>query len=337
MDKNYGTGQFPGYHFRKSERSTAVINELLNLWERSVLHTHTFLKTDSIDDFRPYVRKALKSVNHLYVAYHRYKSVAFMGIEGENIEMLFVDPNCLRQGIGRNMVDIAIGEHQVQYVEVNKQNKAAHRFYKKMRFIDSEYHNEDAYGNPYPIIGMRQEPFLAITDRLYIRNLSTADYPKLRDFMKDNESMYAIGKGFTDKQIEEWINNQIFSYYKYGYGCWAVTLHEDINSPIGVAGLFKTIIKGRGKVAIGCIFDHEQWHQGYAAEVFSRIIGLAFTMFKIKEINFPVRHDDRQSVRLALKLGMTDAGTINWNYKGKESPFTRYRLKKEDAILDYPE
>ena len=66
---------------------------------------------------------------------------------------------------------------------------------------------------------MRQEPFLAITDRLYIRNLSTADYPKLRDFMKDNESMYAIGKGFTDKQIEEWINNQIFSYYKYGYGC----------------------------------------------------------------------------------------------------------------------
>ena len=67
-----------------------------------------------------------------------------MGIEGENIEMLFVDPNCLRQGIGRNMVDIAIGEHQVQYVEVNKQNKAAHRFYKKMRFIDSEYHNEDA-------------------------------------------------------------------------------------------------------------------------------------------------------------------------------------------------
>lgn len=31
MDTDYGTGQFPVYHFRKSERSTAVINELLNL------------------------------------------------------------------------------------------------------------------------------------------------------------------------------------------------------------------------------------------------------------------------------------------------------------------
>ena len=62
------------------------------------------------------------------------KPVAFMGLEGSRIEMLFVDANHLGRGIGKQMVAFAIENYAASEVTVNEQNPLAIGFYEHMGF-----------------------------------------------------------------------------------------------------------------------------------------------------------------------------------------------------------
>ena len=76
----------------KDERNNNLINELLEVWESSVRGTHSFLSNDEILEIKEYVPSALKNVSHLIIYREKDdKLVAFMGIEENKLEMLFVD------------------------------------------------------------------------------------------------------------------------------------------------------------------------------------------------------------------------------------------------------
>jgi len=142
-----------------SERNEELLNGLTELWEASVRATHHFLQETDIENLKPYVTEGLASIRHLYVAFDADAPTAFIGIQDEKIEMLFVSPLYLRKGIGKQLVDIARKNHQVVFVDVNEQNPGARAFYEKLGFVEFGRTEMDEQGNPFPIIEMRRKEF----------------------------------------------------------------------------------------------------------------------------------------------------------------------------------
>ena len=83
-------------------RSSQLIERLVEVWNSSVRSTHLFLSSDEIDNIRPYVRQALREVPMLIVEEDEHTlPVAFMGIDMKKLEMLFVSNAYRNKGIGK--------------------------------------------------------------------------------------------------------------------------------------------------------------------------------------------------------------------------------------------
>lgn len=137
------------------DRTDILIDALTTLWEASVRATHHFLTEEDIQKITPFVKKGLFSVETLVVAYDNHRPVAFMGIDTDKIEMLFVSPDCLGKGIGKRLVELGIIQYGVRYVDVNEQNPQAAGFYRHIGFELFERTELDEQGNPFPILKMR--------------------------------------------------------------------------------------------------------------------------------------------------------------------------------------
>lgn len=135
-------------------RPEELINTLTALWERSVRATHTFLTEEDIRQIATYVPGALAETPQLVIAWENDTPTAFMGIAGDELEMLFVDPAYRGQGIGAELVryGILLG---VRNLCVNEQNPAAHGFYLHMGFEVCGRSERDGQGNPFPLLHMR--------------------------------------------------------------------------------------------------------------------------------------------------------------------------------------
>ena len=80
------------------------LNELfiMEIIEVSVKATHYFLSNKEILEIKKYVPKAINSVSHLIIVIDDNKNpIAFMGIENNKLEMLFIDPQYRGKGIGK--------------------------------------------------------------------------------------------------------------------------------------------------------------------------------------------------------------------------------------------
>lgn len=144
-------------------RPDGLIRKLTDVWEASVRATHHFLREEEIVRLRNFVPSALATVSHLVVATDAEgKAVAFMGIDRQKIEMLFVSPKVFGQGLGRRLVEYGFSTFGVTAVDVNEQNPSARGFYEHMGFHVVGRSELDAQGAPRPIlymmVGVHAEP-----------------------------------------------------------------------------------------------------------------------------------------------------------------------------------
>lgn len=131
--------------------------KLLNVWKESVRATHLFLSDDEIERIEPDVRHALKEVAHLIVAENEKREpVAFMGVAGEMLEMLFIAPEERGRGLGKKLMLHGIECYAIRKVTVNEQNPQAKGFYEHMGFHVYDRTDHDEQGNPYPLLYMRR-------------------------------------------------------------------------------------------------------------------------------------------------------------------------------------
>lgn len=140
-----------------SERTDDLIHTLVGLWDASVRASHHFLTEEDILRLTPFVGEAIRAITILIVLYQGKCPVAFMGIEGAKIEMLFVAPSCFGRGFGKQLVCMAIEKFHVIYVDVNEQNPQAEGFYRHLGFRAFERTETDEQGNPFPILRMKLE------------------------------------------------------------------------------------------------------------------------------------------------------------------------------------
>lgn len=137
------------------DRTPALIDALTALWEASVRATHHFLTEDDIHRLTPFVKAGLSGIETLVIVNDHSEPVAFIGMEADKIEMLFVSPDYFGKGIGRELATLAIAKYKVQYVDVNEQNPQAAGFYRHMGFETFERTERDEQGNPFPILKMK--------------------------------------------------------------------------------------------------------------------------------------------------------------------------------------
>ena len=145
-------------HIREiTNRDAALILSLLTVWESSVKATHLFLSEKEIESIKRYVPQALREIPHLLIAENEDGApVAFAGIDGHKLEMLFVSAENRGRGVGRQLLQFTVDIYSVNELTVNEQNPLAIGFYEHMGFASYKRSETDEQGNLYPILYMRK-------------------------------------------------------------------------------------------------------------------------------------------------------------------------------------
>ena len=139
-----------------TDRTPQLMDQLLEVWERSVRATHLFLSADEVAEIKPYVPQALREIPHLVAAWRADGAPAgFLGVDGRKLEMLFLAPEERGKGLGRKLVQYGMECFDIREVAVNEQNPQARGFYERMGFCVCQRSELDEQGRPYPILKMR--------------------------------------------------------------------------------------------------------------------------------------------------------------------------------------
>ena len=136
-----------------SKRSV-ILPTIVALWEASVTASHDFLSENDIAMLKPSVERAANSVTTLVVG-STDRTVGFMGIEERKIEMLFLQPEFFRRGIGTAFVRYGFERHGVNSVDCNEQNPGALAFYRRLGFAVEGRSAKDGAGRPFPLLHLR--------------------------------------------------------------------------------------------------------------------------------------------------------------------------------------
>ena len=140
-----------------TQREPQLIHQFTAIWEDSVRASHLFLSEAEIQTIKAYVPQALTGVSHLLVAERAQgQPVAFMGIEGHRLEMLFLSPAERGAGLGRQLLEYGIRHYHLQELTVNEQNPQAVGFYQHMGFETYRRTDCDEQGGPYPLLYMKR-------------------------------------------------------------------------------------------------------------------------------------------------------------------------------------
>ncbi len=137
-----------------AERDTA---RLVDIWLTAVRATHHFLTEDDIQFFLPRLRDLHIPALEVYVAENEDgQLLGFAGLDGANLEMLFIDLAHHGQGVGKQLVEHAAGLKGRLKVDVNEQNPGALAFYLKCGFTQVGRSELDGSGKPFPLLHLAQ-------------------------------------------------------------------------------------------------------------------------------------------------------------------------------------
>lgn len=126
---------------------------IVDVWEASVRATHLFLPESDIEYFKPLILNSyLDAVDLRVVRTDDRKIIGFIGVADRSLEMLFLHPEFFGTGLGRQLMDFAVKEWNINRVDVNEQNEQATRFYKNFGFKVKGRSELDPQGKPYPIL-----------------------------------------------------------------------------------------------------------------------------------------------------------------------------------------
>ena len=140
-----------------SLRNETLIHKLTIIWQKSVEATHLFLSPQDIKDILPQVVIGLKQIPILLVSFtDDDEPIGFAGIADDKLEMLFLSPDYFQQGIGYKMISTAIQNYQIKYVDVNKQNPKALKFYLRQGFTIFKRSPVDSDNRPFPILHLKK-------------------------------------------------------------------------------------------------------------------------------------------------------------------------------------
>lgn len=146
----------PENKFNIQPYQDAQREQLLTVWERSVLTTHHFLSPADFHSIKEIVRTIDFHAFDVYCLTKAEEVIGFVGVAGGKVEMLFLSPDYFGQGLGKQLMTFVITELNADKVDVNEQNTGAVAFYRKLGFETYERTGKDDQGRDYPLLRMKR-------------------------------------------------------------------------------------------------------------------------------------------------------------------------------------
>lgn len=167
------------------------------------------------------------------------------------------------------------------------------------------------------------------TQRLYLRELTQADFDALCAMLKDEDVMYAYNGAFSNQMVQEWLDKQLARYETDGFGLWAVVEKKD-GLVIGQCGLtYQETPKGRS-IEVGYIFNKSFWHCGYATEAAIACRDYAFERLAASEVVSIIRCGNIASQNVAERNSMKPIESTVKHYRGEDMPHTVYAITRNE-------
>lgn len=129
---------------------------LVDIWEKAVRETHLFLTEADIQFYLPQVRDIYLPVLEVWLFENSREAVGLIGLDGNKVEMLFVDPAYHGKGAGKALLSHAQHLKGKLTVDVNEQNPAALAFYLKCNFVKTGRSELDGEGRAFPLLHLAQ-------------------------------------------------------------------------------------------------------------------------------------------------------------------------------------
>lgn len=147
----------PNQDFKIEKYTDKDREQILNIWEKSVLATHDFLNPKDFEEIKQLVQTFNFNEFEVYCLKQNEEIAGFIGLTEQKIEMLFFLPEYIGKGLGRKLTDFAFSELKADKVDVNEQNINAVKFYEKLGFKIYERTDKDDQGKGYPLLRMKLE------------------------------------------------------------------------------------------------------------------------------------------------------------------------------------
>lgn len=146
---------------------------------------------------------------------------------------------------------------------------------------------------------------LITTKRLIIRDFSHEDVDPLALILGNAEVMrFSIAGPLSFDQTKDYLHHRILKHYtEHGFGLWALVDKEE-DRLIGLAGLMIQAIDGEDLVELGYRLDPAYWGKRLAVEAGVAIAEYGFNELGIDKIISIIDPQNKQSVRVAAKIGM---------------------------------
>ncbi|HEY0594854.1 acetyltransferase [Sphingopyxis sp.] len=130
----------------------------VEIWRDAVDATHDFLTPEDRVAIEDEVRGFLPAAPLWLAVDENDRPVAFMLLDGNSMEALFIDPSWRGKGVGKALVDHAVELHGAISTEVNEQNDQAVGFYRHLGFVPTGRSERDGQGRAYPLIHLHFSP-----------------------------------------------------------------------------------------------------------------------------------------------------------------------------------
>lgn len=138
-------------------RTPALIDALTAVWSASVTCTHTFLTAREVDQIAQYIPDALRKVPVLVTVQGTDgQPVGFAGVNGDKLDMLFLHPDHMGQGLGTRLLRFVCQAYGVREACVNEQNPKARAFYAREGFVVYRRSPLDELGQPFPLLYLKK-------------------------------------------------------------------------------------------------------------------------------------------------------------------------------------
>lgn len=135
---------------------TVYRDQMLEVWEKSVLATHHFLEKKDFETIKELVAGIdFEEFSVFCLVDESEQVLGFLGLMERKVEMLFLDPRWIGKGFGKILLDYAIVTCGCSEVDVNEQNVPALKFYEKAGFKTVARSEKDGAGLNYPILHMK--------------------------------------------------------------------------------------------------------------------------------------------------------------------------------------
>ena len=159
---------------------------------------------------------------------------------------------------------------------------------------------------------------VATTARLRLRELSCDDDAFVVELLNDEAFLRFIGdRGVRDPEGARAYLREgpLASYQSHGFGLWRVEQREDATA-IGMCGLLQR--PQLDAPDIGFAYLPEFRANGYGTEAARAVIRLARERFQLPRVLAVTQEDNRASIALLARLGMTRAGSARLEPDGPD-------------------